>query len=343
MEIVHHLGTALGLAGLAGINLYLTVLVAGLAIRFHWITLAPQYAQFEILAHPALLGIAGVLFLLQFFADKIPWLDSLWDALQTFIRPIGGACLAVLAMGHSHHPVFNIAVALIGGGIALTSHAAKSGTRLAVNTSPEPFSNIFLSFAEDAGVIGTLILIYLKPTLALALGLVLLLIFLFLMPRFLARTRITLWLVKNKLNAPAWKAEENILPAWLPSPAHQQIERICIISPSEVAWALPCATRASSQLPSDVRGWLVALAPSNSPLYFVGKKGWHWVNWLIPVENLVVQVEHRFLSECLAFSSPDQKNKQHAFIFPRSFTHEVLLAKEDIQRRIQFSSPNLLN
>ena len=84
----------LGLACLAGINLYLTVFVTGLAIHFHWITLAPQYQSLEALGNPWIISIAGVLYFLQFFADKIPWLDSAWDAVHTFIRPIGGALLA---------------------------------------------------------------------------------------------------------------------------------------------------------------------------------------------------------------------------------------------------------
>ena len=82
---------ALGLAALAGVNLYLTVFATGLAIHFHWITLAPQYQSLEVLGNPWIISIAGVLYFLEFFADKIPWVDSIWDAVHTVIRPIGGA------------------------------------------------------------------------------------------------------------------------------------------------------------------------------------------------------------------------------------------------------------
>ncbi len=336
MDIIQQLGTALGLAALSGINLYLTVLVAGLAIRLHWIVLAPQYTQFEVLTHPVVLWIAGILFALQFFADKIPWLDTLWDTLQTFIRPVGGACLAVLAMGYPH-PVFNVIVALIGGGLALTSHTAKSGTRLFVNTSPEPFSNIFLSLAEDVSVMGTLILIYFKPVIAFGLCLIFFIVLILLMPRILRRMRIILWLIGSKLNAPAWQSFEGILPSWIPPVVHRQVTHLCT-GPSEIAWALPCASASSSTFPAHVRGWLIALAPSTAPLYFLGRKGWSWLSLLIPVENLIVQIESRFLSDRLLLSPQDQGNMRHVFVFPRPLANEIRLIEEDINRRSQFFS-----
>ena len=95
------LGVALGLAALAGINLYLTVFVTGLAINQHWITLSSQYQSLEVLAHPVVITVAGIFYLLEFFADKIPWVDSAWDAVHTVIRPIGGALLAIRVLGHT--------------------------------------------------------------------------------------------------------------------------------------------------------------------------------------------------------------------------------------------------
>ena len=91
MERLNLLSVALGLACLAGLNLYLTVFATGLAIHFHWIVLAPQYQSLAILGQPIIIGISGVLFFLEFFADKIPWIDSVWDAVHTIIRSIGGA------------------------------------------------------------------------------------------------------------------------------------------------------------------------------------------------------------------------------------------------------------
>src|SRR3954468_6842946 len=166
MQRLDLLSVALGLAALAGVNLYLTVFATGLAIHFHWITLAPQYQSLEVLGNSWIISIAGVLYLLEFFADKIPWVDSIWDAVHTLIRPIGGALLAIQVLGHPS-PAFTVIVALLAGGTSLITHTAKSGTRLASNASPEPFSNIALSVGEDIAVVGGLALIHYNPLLAL--------------------------------------------------------------------------------------------------------------------------------------------------------------------------------
>src|SRR4051794_13576847 len=159
MEQLKLLAVALGLASLAGINLYLTVFASGLAIHFHWIVLAPQYASLEVLGHPAVIVTSGILYLLEFFADKIPWVDTAWDVVHTIIRPIGGALLAIQVLGHPS-PLFAVIVALLAGGASLMTHTAKSSTRLVSNASPEPFSNIALSLGEDAAVVGGLALIH---------------------------------------------------------------------------------------------------------------------------------------------------------------------------------------
>src|SRR6201993_1244791 len=137
------MGVALGLAALAGVNLYLPVFAPGLAIHFHWIALTPQYQSLEVLGNPWIITIAGVLYFLEFLADKIPWVDSVWDAVHTVIRPIGGALLAIQVLGHPN-PAFAVILGLLGGGTSLIAHTAKAATRLASNTSPEPFSNIAL-------------------------------------------------------------------------------------------------------------------------------------------------------------------------------------------------------
>ena len=165
------LAVALGLAALAGVNLYLTVFATGLAIHFHWITLAPRYQSLEVLGNPWIISIAGVLYSLEFFADKIPWVDSIWDAVHTVIRPIGGALLAIQVLGHAS-PAFTVIVALLAGGTSLITHTAKASTRLASNTSPEPLTNIGLSLGEDAAVLGGLTLVNLSPLFALIIFLI---------------------------------------------------------------------------------------------------------------------------------------------------------------------------
>jgi len=138
------------LAFASGLNLYATVAVLGLCEHFHLVDLPPQFRAFD---HPAIIGIALAMYAVEFVADKIPWFDSVWDAVHTVVRPIGGALVAVNAMGHAS-PLTTALAALLGGSIAMTTHVTKAGTRAAVNTSPEPFSNWVLSLGEDAVAIG---------------------------------------------------------------------------------------------------------------------------------------------------------------------------------------------
>ena len=132
MDRFNLLGVALGLACLAGVNLYLTVFVTGLAINQHWIVLSPEYQPLAILCEPLILWIAGTLYVLEFFADKVPWVDSAWDTVHTIIRPIGGALLAIRVLGQTN-PAFDVVVALAAGGASFVTHSAKASTRLVTN------------------------------------------------------------------------------------------------------------------------------------------------------------------------------------------------------------------
>ncbi len=152
MDLLALLGTAAGLGLAAGLRLYGVVLAVGLLIRFGWIRLNPQLDSLRALADDKVLVVAGVLFLIEFFADKIPWVDSLWDSVHTIIRPIGGALIGAAA--ESFDPATRAILFMLAGGVALSSHFTKAGTRLAVNHSPEPFSNIVLSLVEDAAAFG---------------------------------------------------------------------------------------------------------------------------------------------------------------------------------------------
>src|SRR5215471_5421669 len=152
MEVLQTLSVALGLATLSGYSLYLTVFATGLSIHLGWVHLSPQFASLSVLGDPVILVVSGILFLLEFFADKIPWVDSVWDAIHTVIRPVGGALIAVASIGQAQ-PVFQGMAALAGALVATSTHAAKAGTRVVANTSPEPFSNWALSLAEDGFVI----------------------------------------------------------------------------------------------------------------------------------------------------------------------------------------------
>lgn len=166
MTLIDQLGVALGLATLAGLNLYLTVLVAGCAVRFHWIELSASYQQMEVLGHPWVLGVAGVMYVIEFFADKIPWVDSLWDIAHTVIRPVGAIFLTLAVLGKMDPAAVTVA-ALLAGTAALSTHGTKSGIRAFLNLSPEPVSNSVASVAEDGLVLGGLGLIGLSPAIAL--------------------------------------------------------------------------------------------------------------------------------------------------------------------------------
>jgi hypothetical protein len=170
MDIASALGRTIPFAFASGINLYATVAVMGLSSRFGLVDLPEQFRAFD---HPAVIAGALVLYAIEFFADKIPWVDSLWDAVHTIVRPIGGALVAVTALGQAT-PALQGLVALVGGSVALTTHLTKAGTRAVANTSPEPFSNWLLSVVEDVFVIGFSYVALSHPVLALGVCLALL-------------------------------------------------------------------------------------------------------------------------------------------------------------------------
>lgn len=162
------LGFAMGSAWLSGINLYATVLTLGLLQRFH---IAHLPGDLGYLSHNWVLAAAALLYVVEFLADKIPAIDSTWDMIHTFIRIPAGAVLAASAFAHFDPKVRLIAL-LLGGGIALTSHGTKTATRLAANTSPEPFSNVALSLAGDALTVGGSILMAINPVILIGIVIV---------------------------------------------------------------------------------------------------------------------------------------------------------------------------
>jgi hypothetical protein len=148
-EIASIIALTMGAAWAAGINLYAAILVLGILGTTGNINLPPDL---HILMNPLVLGAAGVMYAVEFFADKVPGVDNGWDALHTFIRIPAGALMAAGAVGDIN-PAVSLAAAILGGGIAAGTHVAKAGTRVIINTSPEPFSNIAASLTEDITVI----------------------------------------------------------------------------------------------------------------------------------------------------------------------------------------------
>lgn len=174
MGIIELLGVAGSVSLLAGWRMYLCVFATGLFMRYgNGVVEIPQNLEsLSVLANPWVIGIAGVGAVAEFFADKVAWLDSLWDSVHTAIRPIGGALLA-MAIVDSSDPTWQVVSLLLGGGASLLSHGAKAGTRAVVNASPEPFSNVAVSTGEDVVTGGLLFLALQNPVAAVLVAIVL--------------------------------------------------------------------------------------------------------------------------------------------------------------------------
>lgn len=171
--IVEILGLAASLSLLSGWRMYLCVFATGLAMHFGAWPLPEHLASLQVLANPWVIGAAGLATAAEFLADKVAWVDSLWDAVHTFVRPIGGALLA-LAVVDPSDPAMQVVAFLLGGGAALIAHGGKAGARALVNASPEPFSNIAVSTGEDVVTGGLVYLVYQFPIAAAAIAAVLL-------------------------------------------------------------------------------------------------------------------------------------------------------------------------
>ncbi|HXE37099.1 MAG TPA: DUF4126 domain-containing protein [Azonexus sp.] len=180
MDLAQTIALSAGLAWASGLRLYLVVFLAGVLSYFGYLQLPETLA---VLRNPLVIGVAGLMAIAELVADKIPAFDSLWDSFQTFIRIPAGALLAALAMGEAD-PSWMVAAGLIGGTITAGTHFAKAGSRLAINTSPEPFSNWLASFGEEGMVLGGLWAMIAAPMLFLGLLLVFLVLAGWLLARF---------------------------------------------------------------------------------------------------------------------------------------------------------------
>lgn len=311
MDTLELLGLALGLGGLAGINLYLTVFVTGLCAHFQWVHFPPHLASLETLGDPWIIGVAGILYVLQFFADKIPWVDSLNDAVHTVIRPVGGIALGVLALGDAQ-PVIQILAGLLAGGAALTTHAAKAGMRLVVNASPEPVSNVGLSLGEDIVVLGGLVLAALHPVMAGILAVALIVLAWILLPRLIRLARANAWLAWRKLNNPA-NTPSPPDTFRLPSPAELALRR-AHASSAPVRRAAYCVSGRCRRVSKNYLGWLVLLEGEPESLFFVASRLRGPLVVEIPVAGAQIERNSKFLSEVLVTA---REGERHAFHFER--------------------------
>ncbi len=198
MDIFTVLGSTVGIGFLSGFRLYATVLAIGLAVRFHVFTLSQEMSTLSILADTKVLIAAGAICVIEFLADKIPWVDSAWDSVHTVIRPLAAVALAGAALGDMD-PILKTVLALVSGSVALGTHSAKAATRLAVNHSPEPFSNVALSLAEDVAAPLGLWVVLQHPVVALGLVSAFGLLFAVLAPRIYRALKFELAAIRGVL------------------------------------------------------------------------------------------------------------------------------------------------
>ena len=191
MSAVQLIALASTVSLLAGWRLYLLTFAVGLAMKFGWVALPEQLRALDVLANNWLIGIAAVGTLAEFFADKVPWVDSIWDAVHSVVRPIGGALLS-MAIVDGGDPAWQVGSLLLGGGAAFLAHAGKAGARTLVNASPEPFSNVVVSTGEDVATVGLLGLAIANPVAAALIALILVLVSIWLVVA--ARRALKRWL-----------------------------------------------------------------------------------------------------------------------------------------------------
>ena len=198
MDLVHQIAIGAGLAWASGIRLYAVLFLAGLLAHFGVIQLP---TGLHLLMHPLVLTVSGLMFMLEFFADKIPGFDSVWDAVHTFIRIPAGAVLAAATFSDVD-PAWMLAAGLVGGTIASGSHFTKAGSRAVINTSPEPFSNWAASFTEEAAVLGGLWAMFLHPVAFLVLLVLFLCFAVWLLPKFWRGIKVLAQRIRGEAAAP---------------------------------------------------------------------------------------------------------------------------------------------
>jgi len=339
MGILESTGFILTLAVLAGFNLYLTVFLTGMAVRLDWFHWASQTEMLQPFAHPLVIVVALALFLVEFGIDKIPWADSLWDSIHTFLRPAGAILLAVTALGPEAATFKQVLVGIGAGAAALLAHIAKAGIRLTINTSPEPFSNIIASLVKDAAVFGGFLLAINNPLAALFTSAAVLAVIAWFSPLIIRSGRAILWLIWKKLRVPAGSRSKKSpsLPDKLGAEEQVLVNTTLIGDFGPVVWAVPCVTgkiKATKGLPRHAFGSLVALDEKTAPLVFTGKRRFSRFAHAIDLKDCKVTHEEHFLSECLVIYSKETKAHM-VFRFHRGQGEVAERIVADVEKRIK--------
>jgi len=336
MPAVSILSLALGLAFLSGINLYLTTFLAGLASRMGWLDAIGLSGSLPLVSHPAVMTVAFLLFLLEAFVDKVPWVDSLWDALHTVIRPAGAVLLALEVMGNAD-PAYRAAAGILAGLAGLTTHMTKAGLRLLINTTPEPLSNILTSIAEDIAVAGIFALLLLHPLAGLITCISLVVILWMLLPKLFRLMKANLYLMWKKLRLPGGSERAKVVLADRITAEQDMLLHSQLSGSVTVAWAVPCVTgkvRGFPNLLPNTFGTLVSTREHPGALVFLSRRWFRHSAARLSLPGCDAQHESSFLSESLVIYSKADK-RVATFRFTRG--HEALAAQlqKDISRRIR--------
>lgn len=298
MEHLQTLAMALGLSSLVGLRLYLTVFLTSLSINQGWLQLSTTYDSLGILGSDAILVASGVLLVLEFMADKVQGFDSVWDSIHTFIRPVGATILALQVLGDWPAEA-KVVAALCAGAVALTVHSAKAGTRLIVNTSPEPFSNMALSAAEDVAVAGMFTLLITHPLVGGAVLLVGVLACLWSMPKIFRMAKATLHLLWQRLVRPSSVPPRPSLPCHL-SPDHDILLSKTTGAHTTVDWAvetISSRTRGFRGLDNNRFGLLIAPSSQPDTLVFLARTLFGRSAVRLPLAGCQFVQQSTFLSE----------------------------------------------
>lgn len=336
MPAVSILSLALGLAFLSGINLYLTTFLAGLASRMGWLDAIGLSGSLPLVSHPAVMTVAFLLFLLEAFVDKVPWVDSLWDALHTVIRPAGAVLLALEVMGNAD-PAYRAAAGILAGLAGLTTHMTKAGLRLLINTTPEPLSNILTSIAEDIAVAGIFALLLLHPLAGLITCISLVVILWMLLPKLFRLMKANLYLMWKKLRLPGGSERAKVVLSDRITAEQDMLLHSQLSGSVTVAWAVPCVTgkvRGFPNLLPNTFGTLVSTREHPGALVFLSRRWFRHSAARLSLPGCDAQHESSFLSESLVIYSKADK-RVATFRFTRG--HEALAAQlqKDISRRIR--------
>ncbi|MBW1974380.1 MAG: DUF4126 domain-containing protein [Deltaproteobacteria bacterium] len=266
MNAISTLGTMLGLSFISGINLYATIAVVGLSIRLNLVSSFPR--ELAVLTNDAIIVVAIVLYVLEFVVDKIPWLDTLWDFLHSFIRPIGGAFIAFLSVANGS-PVAEVLAVMVGAFLAGVAHATKASSRLIIQASPEPVSNVIASVAEDAITAGYAYVALKYPLLSL-IGTAAIVLFLVVLFSKLGRMIcLACFLIFYHITRRYRSLADfsRVHPRW-----DKEWRKVSDES-EQVLWSGPVFVKSVPRVPRFKKGWLIV---SSEGIYFY-HRNWRWI------------------------------------------------------------------